>query len=286
MTEMSNKGSYLNLDSLQAHLATKIIGRAGSWENEVFDTIDSTNARARQLAELGAPEGVIVAARQQSAGRGRLGRSWVSPLDAGVYVSFLLRPSVQPSSMSIYTLAAGVASAGAIAQVTGVTIGLKWVNDLVYDRRKVGGILSELVTTEGAPHAVPNRRALIIGCGINLCLKEADLPAELFGKVDWLERICRKKIDANILVAELALQLEEVCQMIAAGNTAAICDRWRGYAVMLGQPVKVISENATYEGVACDIDATGALIVDKIDGEKVVLHAGEISVRGVDGGYV
>src|SRR5215470_16608177 len=127
----SDYAPVVTLDRLESQLATGRFGRAAGWANELWDSIDSTNNRAAELAGSGAPEGVLVIARQQTAGRGRQGRTWISPPDSGVYVSLLLRPRLPSTQMPMHTIACGVAAARAIESCAGVRIGLKWVNDLV-----------------------------------------------------------------------------------------------------------------------------------------------------------
>src|SRR5688572_30152132 len=134
---------HLNLTTLNALLQTTQMGKS-SVPNEVWDEIDSTNTRATQLAAEGAPHGVIVAARQQNAGRGRQGRVWVSPPDAGLYISFLLRPKIALQQLPLISLGVGVAVARAVHNTCGIEVGLKWVNDVVYAHRKLGGILAEM----------------------------------------------------------------------------------------------------------------------------------------------
>ncbi len=274
--------SHLSLDSIQAHLSTSAIGRS-AWLNEVWDCIGSTNERAMELAKSGAPHGVIVAAREQTAGRGRLGRTWTSPADAGVYVSFVLRPKEKPAALPVYTLAAGVAAVQAIADVASVAVGLKWVNDLVYDGSKIGGILAELASDVTGSD---NGSALVIGIGINVEFNESELPPELIGKMNWLANISGKEVDRNQLVARLAHHLEKLSFVLADDGAAEICRLWRTHAAMLGQKLKVIAGKETFEALACDIDDSGALIVEKANGEKSKLYAGEVSIRGIDGNYI
>src|SRR5277367_5956586 len=145
----------LSLEEIQKHLETRIIGHSDR-ANELWEEIGSTNTRVCELAAEGASEGVFVVARQQTAGRGRLGRVWVSPPDAGVYFSFLIKPAKPLNNIPLITLAAGLACAEAIHGVLGIRIGIKWVNDLILSGRKVGGILSELCG-----------QAVVIGIGIN-----------------------------------------------------------------------------------------------------------------------
>jgi BirA family biotin operon repressor/biotin-[acetyl-CoA-carboxylase] ligase len=200
-----------------------------------------------------------------------------------VYVSFVLRPKEKPAALPVYTLAAGVAAVQAIADVASVAVGLKWVNDLVYDGSKIGGILAELASDVTGSD---NGSALVIGIGINVEFNESELPPELIGKMNWLANISGKEVDRNQLVARLAHHLEKLSFVLADDGAAEICRLWRTHAAMLGQKLKVIAGKETFEALACDIDDSGALIVEKANGEKSKLYAGEVSIRGIDGNYI
>lgn len=272
---------HLSLNAIEALLKTQIIGRAKDWPNELWAKIDSTNARALLLASRGAPEGVIVLAREQTLGRGRLGSNWISPADSGVYASCILRPKQRMYELSIYTLAAGVACARAIYVCTGIQVGLKWVNDITYIGKKLGGILSE-VATPNAPASIP---ALIIGIGVNLNHNEDSLPGELKEKMEWLGRITGQLVNPNLLVAAIAYELEAVCQTIAAGKHEDILSEWRKYSITLNKDIIAISGNKTITGKAEDIDSSGALLVRTNNGEIMRLSSAEISIRSLDGSY-
>lgn len=284
-------GERLDLATLQAMLATRQIGKAAGWANELWDTIDSTNNRVAELAGQGAPEGIIVMARQQTAGRGRQGRTWVSPPDAGVYVSFLLRPSPSRSDLPLHTIACGVACVRAIWESAGLQVGLKWVNDLVANGKKIGGILAEIPSSTGSAVSPPGlaadrKVALVLGIGINLRLEVAKLPEELRTKVDYLERLSGQPVNPNLLVSSIAKQLELVLDLLAGGRTKEVLDGWRQHSVTLGRNIRAISAASVLEGLAVDIDDTGGLIVETAGKGKVVLHAGEISIRNQDGSYI
>lgn len=274
----------LDLPQFEAHLRTRVIGRATS-ANELWDEIDSTNTRAAQLAAEGAPEGVVVMSRRQTAGRGRQGRTWVSPPNSGIYISFLLRPTLPPQAVPLMSLATGVAVVEAVANVTGLQVGLKWVNDVVADGKKVGGILAEMTTSSDPNNpAAGSSRSLVVGVGLNVHLEETDLDDELRQRVQWLERLAGQAIDYNLLAAELCSCLEERYFDMRNGERQKIVDMWKKRSVTLGKEIRATSGNTIVEGTAVDIDENGALVLSTADG-NIKLHAGEISIRNLDGSY-
>lgn len=294
--------SRLDLSLIEAGLNTYFIAKTG--KNEIWDEIVSTNDRAIELAQEGADEGTFVLARKQTGGRGRQGRTWVSPRDAGIFMSFVLRPKLEPQMMPMFSFVAAVAAATAIEKVTGTKIGLKWVNDLVYGGKKLGGILAEMpgsqrsgsrnAATEAAPVGLRNEGqnpqwvlspALILGMGINLSLDGVELPAELQNKVECLDIICSSKVDANQIVSELCNSLEEQYNHLRHNTPELIIEEWKKYSHTLGKRIRASVGNEELEGTASDITAAGALMLTQDDGSVRILHAGEITIRMQDGTY-
>jgi BirA family biotin operon repressor/biotin-[acetyl-CoA-carboxylase] ligase len=275
--------SRLDLKRVEQNLSTQKIGRAVGWKNELWDTIESTNTRAAELAAEGGPEGIIVMARQQTAGRGRLGRKWESPPDSGIYLSLLLRPSIPLAELSVITLAVGVAASTAIENATGIRAGLKWVNDLIYNGRKLGGILAEMPSMASSLQGL--NQALVIGIGINVRLDENDLPDDLKEKIEWLERLTGLTLDPNVLVGELAKQLERSYNLLLEKQADTLLNEWRDRSVTLGKEVIATSGSKSLKGRAVDITGGGALILLSDDNQRHELHAGEVVIRGQDGSY-
>ncbi len=253
--------------------------RSASNSNEYWDSIDSTNNRLAQLAREGAPEGTTVISRQQTAGRGRLGREWVSEFDSGLYLSTLLRPERSIAELPVITLCLGVAAKRAILALSGIEPGLKWVNDLIYDTKKLAGILVEIPI--GATKSSQSN-ALVIGIGINLKTPSSPLPQEIADKAIYLDQICDTTVEAADLAAELCFQIEEVYKKMQNNELNLLLDEWRAGSVTLGQTIQ--TANGDIEGLAEDIDQNGALLVKTKDGTRL-LHAGEITIRGKDGSY-
>jgi BirA family transcriptional regulator, biotin operon repressor / biotin---[acetyl-CoA-carboxylase] ligase len=270
---LESEREILTLSLIEGALGTRIVGKPNAGTNELYETIDSTNNRACELARQGAPEGTLILARQQSAGRGRQGRTWVSPMDAGISFSVLLRPKISLAKLPLITLATGVAVVRAVERSVGIRLGLKWVNDLVLNGKKVGGILAEM----------PGQ-ALVIGIGLNIRLNSDELPDDLKERVDWLERASGRPVDPNLIVVELALELEHQYENLISGNSEDILKSWRSYSVTLGKEIIARTGAQEIRGKAIDISQTGALIVEGEAGRSEI-SAGEISIRTADGSY-
>lgn len=288
-TLLNRISSGLDLAVIESILATKVIGRAERAANELWAEVDSTNSRAALLARQGASEGVIVLADHQTAGRGRLGRTWVSPPGTGLCMSVILRPKVLSTDLSLVTLAAGVAVTRAVEITTGVTLGLKWVNDLIIDGGKIGGILAELQKESRHQESEPAStntfdQALILGIGINICKGNTEPPEEIRDKIRWLEEITHQPVDRNQLVSQIAFELEQVLAVLSAGEVTTILDAWRKHSVTLGESIKTQMAQETITGLAININNNGALVVQTLSGTRE-LHAGEVSIRKSDGSY-
>lgn len=276
-----------DIASVEAGLRTYIVGKSA--KNEFWNEIVSTNDRAIELAREAAPEGLIVLARQQSAGRGRQGRSWVSPQDSGIYISIILRPTLDLSMLPLLSFAGGVAAAQAIESVTGLRIGLKWVNDLVYQGKKLGGILCEVPgAQETAKYSSDGwllPQAVVIGFGINLSIPQDCIPDELKERVASLDEISALAPDANALISELCNYFEEQYNNLRHNAAEIVLDEWKSRSVTIGKRVKASCGNEIWEGTACGITDSGALLLQMDDGMQRTLHAGELSIRLEDGRY-
>ena len=240
-----------------------------------YDSIDSTNTRAKELAKDGAAHGTVLVAGMQTGGRGRMGRSFLSPT-GGVYLSVILRPSCSPEKLMHLTCAAAVAGCKAVEQACGVCPDIKWTNDLVCGKKKLGGILTEL-GLDGAG----NVDYAIIGIGIN-CEKAKDFPAELQNTVTSVYEISGHLNTAFKLTAKLVEALYEMDKMLLTGKPA-IMDTYRQRCITLGKEIKVIRGDSVSYGTALDLDEDGGLLVRFTDGSEKIVASGEVSVRGMYG---
>lgn len=243
---------------------------------EYHRAIDSTNLRAKALAAAGAPHGTVVIADGQTAGRGRLGRSFQSPAGDGIYLSLILRPQCPPSELMHLTCAAAVAACDAIAQATGYRPQIKWINDLVGGQKKLAGILTEL----SVDNATGNVRYAVVGIGINCCQRR--FPPELQDIACSLAMVTGEAPSRSQLAAALIRALHHMSQTLTQ-EKAAIMDRYRRDCVTLGREVLLIRADRQREAVALSLDDDGALTVRLPDGRLETVTSGEASVRGLWG---
>jgi BirA family transcriptional regulator, biotin operon repressor / biotin---[acetyl-CoA-carboxylase] ligase len=228
-----------------------------------YETVSSTNDVAGALAEAGAPEGCVVVGETQSAGRGRLGRTWVSPPHAGLYVSTILRPDA--NVVPLVTMAAGVALARGIEAATGLRADLKWPNDLSLGGRKLAGILAEATL-----------RHVVLGFGINVM--PAAYPRDVSSRATSLETERGATVDRGLLLVECLSALSAEYAKLRESREAEVLGEWRSRAARtLGRRVRWnATDTNPVEGVAEDIDAAGALLVRTNDGVTRVI-SGEVT---------
>lgn len=241
------------------------------WKERLFwyDTVDSTNTQAKRLAKEGAPHGTVLIADRQTAGRGRMGRQFDSQKGAGIYMSVILRPACPPDQLMHLTCAAGVAMCDAVETVTGIRPGIKWINDLVLEGRKLGGILTEL----SIDTATGLTEYAVIGIGINCNRKY--FPAELQSIATSLP------VDRAILAGAMIDALFRMDGQLM--NKVPLMDRYRQDCVTLGNDVRIHRPEGILTGKAIRLDADGGLIVALGSGETITVSAGEVSVRGLCG---
>jgi len=216
------------------------------------DSVGSTNDIAAALAEKGEAEGTVVAAEWQSAGRGRQGRAWASPPGSGLYASIILRP--EPNIIPLVTIAAGVAIADAVARTTGIAPALKWPNDVMVGERKLAGILAEASFSSAAAAHV------VLGFGLNL--RDGGWPPDVAVRATSLERESGARVDRGEVLAACLEAWTERYDDLRAGRAAHVIAAWRRYAApFLNRRVSWIAANSPHDGVAEDVDESGALVV-------------------------
>ena len=251
-----------------------------TWKNSLhwFDTIGSTNTRAKEMAANGAPHGTVLIANQQTAGRGRLGRSFHSAAGKGIYLSVILRPNCNPEQLMHLTCAAGVAACTAIEHAAGYRPRIKWINDLVADKQKLGGILTELSIDPSTQRVL----YAIVGIGINCTHTKEDFPKELQNLATSLLSITGITPDLASLAAALVSALWEMDRCLLTDRTR-LMQRYRNDCMTLGQHVVVLRGTQRQYGKALDIGDDGSLCVQYDDGITEWVCSGEVSIRGMYG---
>lgn len=240
-----------------------------------FECVDSTNAVAKAMALEGGAHGTVVLAERQTAGRGRLGRSFHSPAGAGIYMSVILRPEYPPTALMHLTCAVAVAVCVAVEQALGWRPDIKWINDLVAGGKKLAGILTEL-------HIDPKTGLVdfaVVGIGLNCNQQPEDFPPELRGIACSAAMISGQSIDREGLILAMVQRL----QSMELENREAILRTYRSGCITLGQWVDVIRADTHRRGFAMDVDPFGALVVRFEDGHIENIDSGEVSIRGVCG---
>lgn len=267
---LTNPETMYNKRELEQGLKTKTMGQSIYF----YEETDTTNNRARELALEGAPEGTLVVAEKQTAGRGRRGKVWKSPLGTGIWMSLVLRPQIMPAEASVLTLLCGLATAEAIEAETGLSAGIKWPNDILINGKKAVGILTEMDCEMSEVHFV------IPGIGINV--NTASFPPEIADIATSLYLECGKTVSRRRLVHKVLERLEEHYEtFLRTGSFTAMLEDYRKHCITLGKEVHVLGREPFF-AEALDITPEGELLVRRADnGKEEVVFSGEVSIRGV-----
>lgn len=239
---------------------------------------DSTNRVLKELARNGAKEGQAVLANEQTNGRGRLGRYFFSPKDRGIYLSVLLRPDDKAYEMAPLTAWAAVAVANAIESVSGVRPGVKWVNDLVLNGKKICGIMTELAVKEDGNKV----DYIIIGIGINVYGAREEFPEELKEIASSIEAETGIRISRAALVAEIIRELDLLSENWQI-ETLKYLEQYRKDCVTIGKEVRVLSPEGERAATALSVEGDFSLLVRYSVGTVERVYSGEVSVRGLYG---
>lgn len=237
--------------------------------SEKHRCIGSTNTRAKELAEQGAPHGMMILSDSQTQGRGRFDRIFYSPEGTGLYVSFILRPDLPPEKTALLTAMAGVAVSRAIEKTAPVETRIKWVNDILINRKKVCGILCEAHWD-----ALSQRHTYaVLGIGVNV--GKMAFPDELAGIASSIGNECGQDISRERLLAEICRELDTGLDRLADGS---FIGEYRARQIAVGQNVTVLRGDERYPAKVLDVDENGNLVLETDQGVRT-LGSGEISIR-------
>lgn len=241
-----------------------------------FDTIDSTNTKAQELAEKGYPSGTLVVADKQESGKGRRGRSWVSPSGTGIFMTLMIKPDINPNNASMLTLVAALAVAKVITSVTGEEALIKWPNDIVVNGKKVCGILTEM----NAQFDYINH--IVVGIGINV--HNESFPEEISQMASSLMiEAGGKRFHRAQIIAETMSYFEQYYDtFLKTQDLSALVREYDELLVNRNKSVRVLDPKEPFDGKAMGITPKGELIVDTWESRKLV-SSGEVSVRGIYG---
>jgi len=252
---------------LQEGLQTALIGQG---DIRFFPRTDSTNRQAKALAAAGAPEGTVVIAEEQSAGRGRRGRAWFSPPRTGIYMSLILRPDIPPQEAPRFALLAAAAVAAAVRETTSLEVMIKWPNDILAGGRKMGGILTE------ASMEMDRVEYLVIGVGLNVNLNRREFPPELQSIATSIREETGRPAGRILLTKRLLESLESTYHEYRREGFAPILKRWQDFTEMLGREVAVEVRGRMLTGEVAAFDADGALVLRTPGGEALRLFFGDV----------
>lgn len=250
---------------VQPHLSTNRLGRRYHHTLRV----DSTNDTARCLAEAGAPEGTVVVAEEQTGGRGRLGRAWLSRKGKDILLSLVLRPDVDPAQAPGLNLVVGLAASQAIREVAAIPTDLKWPNDVLIRGGKCCGVLTEMIAVPGKIHFV------IVGVGINV--NGISLPGAIAGQASTLEQAAGGPVPRPRLVAALLNHLEALYQFHLGQGLRPLLERWMASSSSVrGRPILVSNPGRSLRGTTEGLSEQGALRVRREDGRMEEVLAGDV----------
>ncbi|HUL44913.1 MAG TPA: biotin--[acetyl-CoA-carboxylase] ligase [Bacteroidota bacterium] len=252
-------------DDIRKHLTTETFGRV----IYPFDVLDSTNTRAKEYALARAPEGTLVVADEQTAGRGRMGRSWHSEKGKNLIFSLILRPRISPQMIGMLSLWSSVAITRALSTSFSFPVACKWPNDIQVRRKKCCGILSECIF-EGRQLA-----AAVVGIGLNV--NQTEFPDDLRTLATSLAVESGGNVDRCELLGKILREMEEGYANIQSGSFEGILEEWISRSPMMGKPVTVRQQERSIQGIASRLAPDGGLILTT-DGKEIKILAGDVKV--------
>jgi BirA family biotin operon repressor/biotin-[acetyl-CoA-carboxylase] ligase len=254
----------LNKNEIERQMSGRLVGR----DVLLYDVLGSTMDEARRLAEEGTREGTVVIAEEQTAGRGRFGRTWVSSPGQDLSFSVLLRPSA--AQLPYVNMAATLAVSGAVEQVTGITPAIKWPNDVRLNGRKVSGILIETVM------AKQDLKYAVLGIGVNVNLDLSEDSA-ISAIATSLSHETGRRVGRSEVIVDVLERLDELYREVKSGQV--LTERWAARLDTLGRTVQVRWQDQVFEGRASGVDEQGNLVLARPDGSTVTVVAGEVTLQ-------
>jgi BirA family biotin operon repressor/biotin-[acetyl-CoA-carboxylase] ligase len=242
----------------------------------IVASLPSTNALARELGSKGALSGTLVLAEEQTAGRGRLGRRWLSPAKSNLLFSLLLRPGLRPEQAFVLTMTLAVAGAEAIGRSTGVSCLIKWPNDLFVRDRKLAGILTELSVRAG------KMEYAVVGLGLNVHWHPEDQP-ECPGRTTSILKETGRPVSRNELLIQILSRFEDYYRELLSGTVDPLYHNWNRLSLLTGREVELdAGDEETIRGNVLRIDRDGALVIEDRQGEERRIRSGDVTVSRIE----
>lgn len=270
-----NSPDILTFEEIDEYLDTKYIGK----EIRYFDTLESTNDLAKEVAKESNSEGIVIITEEQTKGKGRLGRNWTSPKKKGIWMSLIIKPKIDPIEASKITQITAASIYNALSEM-GIETLIKWPNDIILNCKKVCGILTEMSSE------MMQINYMVVGIGINANLDDVDIPVGIKEKATSLKIETGEKINRKELIGKILNNFEYFYDYFINDNDISepikICTE---KSILIGKKVRVIERGKELEREAIGLTKEGELIVKDEKGEETTLISGEVSVRG-ENGYV
>ena len=242
------------------------------------DILNSTNNTAKKMAVEGCREFLIVTCNKQENGKGRLGRTWISPYGENIYLSMVFFPDIDIEKTSQMTLVFGIAAAETLKNITGLDVKIKWPNDLIVNGRKVAGILTEMQAEID--------RIIFVVSGIGINVNQTKFDDEIKDKATSLFNESGKKYKRSFIIKELAKNFQKYYAVFLDKGFGALRNEYKNMCINTGREVKAVSRGREIIGKAVDISENGELVIKNKSGELVYISSGEAGVRGLDNKYI
>ncbi|MEA1899486.1 MAG: biotin--[acetyl-CoA-carboxylase] ligase, partial [Thermodesulfobacteriota bacterium] len=266
---LSKASDPITADEIREGLCTKVFGR----KNIIcLKETDSTNTRAKELAAQGAPEGTLVIAEKQTKGRGRRGRNWFSPPGGGIYFSLILRPAMPPGETPRITLMTAVVLAETLISLVKLNLRIKWPNDILVNRKKLAGILTEISTEMDAVNYI------VVGLGMNVNMQFENFPSEIKKKATSILIETGKQFPRVRFIQHYLIMYEKYYDMFKKNDFEPIMKRWKELADIIGNQIKVDVLGKTHIGKVIDVDDDGVLILKDDQGRLQRIFSGDVTL--------
>lgn len=269
--KLVESAKLLNYSEIKEFLTTKYIGRRVHY----LTSVTSTNEVGKTLAEKGEIEGTIIISEEQTKGKGRLGRKWITEGPDSIAASLILKPNISPREAPSITLITAISIVEALHDVTGYDIGIKWPNDVILENKKLCGILTEM----NAEMDIVNY--IIVGMGLNV--NQKSFQDEIENMAISLKSYKGKGFDRRIILSSILNKFEKNYEIFKEKGFIYFIDNYKRYLRILKKRVLVKNINSSYEGEVLDIDSEGCLIIKLDNGEVKRVLSGDVSVRGLYG---